>query len=108
MILLNAWLDSGEDVEDEICSSTLDFWAARLRPLWAKHELDISDSDSEDSGEHETGSQIESEAGEETLVVICNRCGEENGTQQLLIRIYCTDLYDSRDHVCGNVSNPKL
>ncbi|KAJ6585413.1 carbon-nitrogen hydrolase [Mycena capillaripes] len=57
LVMLNAWLDSGEQQEDEYDMHTIDFWAQRLRPLWLES---VPDS-------------------QETLVVVCNRGGDENG-----------------------------
>jgi len=84
LILLNAWLDSGEDREEACDWSTLNYWAARLRPLW-----DVEDGNSDHESESDepsppstfrTNSVNESDSkGKETIVVICNRCGEENG-----------------------------
>jgi protein N-terminal amidase len=62
LVLLNAWLDSGHDPADVHDWHTLNYWAARLRPLW--------DIDTENTG-----------APKQTLVVICNRTGTENGNQ---------------------------
>ena len=87
LLLLNAWLDSGTELEDKSDWRTLNYWAARLRPLWTRTE-DLedegSDSDTEDS-QSETADQDEAAVvhhehpGPETLVIVCNRCGEENG-----------------------------
>lgn len=60
LILLNAWLDSEEDPENEVDERTLNYWAMRLRPLWSEEE-EVA------------------EKGTETMVVVCNRAGEENG-----------------------------
>lgn len=62
LILLNAWLSSGDADEEEDTGDwgTLNYWAMRLRPLWEK--------------------EAKEGKGKETIVVICNRCGEENGT----------------------------
>ena len=65
LILLNAWLFSGEDKDDSPDSrdwSTLNYWAMRLRPLWSR--------DGNTSG---------IDVDKETTVILCNRCGEENG-----------------------------
>ena len=35
-MLLNAWPDSEEDPQDDTDWSTINYWALRLRPLWAK------------------------------------------------------------------------
>ena len=61
----------GEELEEEKDWRTMNFWAARLRPLWQKE--DGSDS----VGEESDGS--EEIDGKRTVVVICNRTGEENG-----------------------------
>jgi len=60
LVLLNSWLDSGHDPADAHDWHTLNYWAARLRPLW--------DIDTGNTG-----------ARKQTLVVICNRTGTENG-----------------------------
>jgi len=68
LILLNAWIDSGTDMEHKHDGHTLNFWATRLRPLWAKSQ---SRDDSPDD--------LDPKHRDETAVVICNRSGEENG-----------------------------
>ncbi|KAK7048713.1 carbon-nitrogen hydrolase [Favolaschia claudopus] len=57
LILLNSWLDSGEQSEEQFDLFTVNYWADRLRPLWLES----------------------SPSSQETLVVICNRGGDENG-----------------------------
>lgn len=73
LVLLNAWLDSGWDETADKDEGTIRYWAARLRPLWAvapngigrgKGAIDFDAHDTKD----------------ETYVVVCNRCGQENGT----------------------------
>jgi protein N-terminal amidase len=64
LLLLNAWLDSHEDSENDIDYGTLNYWALRLRPLWSRETLPRSTSNVD---EHQTN------------VVICNRSGEEDG-----------------------------
>lgn len=54
LILLNAWLDSGEELEDPRDWRTLNFWAARLRPLWTRTE-ELEDEGSDSESEEETG-----------------------------------------------------
>ena len=61
LILLNAWLESPEDIGKDYAWGTVNFWAARLRPLWEKRG----------------GSSADDRRG--MNVVICNRTGEENG-----------------------------
>ena len=38
LVLLNAWLDSGRDPHEPKDRQTLNYWAARLEPLWARSE----------------------------------------------------------------------
>ncbi|KAI0712006.1 carbon-nitrogen hydrolase [Earliella scabrosa] len=94
LVLLNAWLDSRADPESDTDWQTINYWALRLRPLWARVAREGSE-DSEDSaeGEGEEGEDGEDgedgrghdapeegrKPGEELVVVVCNRCGEENG-----------------------------
>lgn len=59
LVLLNAWLDSAEQPEEEHDIHTLDFWAERLRPMWLESSLSLAPRD--------------------TFVVVCNRGGAENG-----------------------------
>jgi len=78
LVLLNAWLDSKKEPEDERDWSTLNYWAVRTRPLWTDGERDSTSSDSNDSSPPRTQSVLDNE-GHETIVVVCNRSGEENG-----------------------------
>ncbi|KII90933.1 hypothetical protein PLICRDRAFT_39512 [Plicaturopsis crispa FD-325 SS-3] len=65
LVILNAWLasdqdpDSGSDADDADWK-TLNYWAARLQPLWRERQGPKS-------------------AGHTTAVVVCNRTGVENG-----------------------------
>ncbi|PSS06577.1 hypothetical protein PHLCEN_2v3635 [Hermanssonia centrifuga] len=80
LLLLNAWLDSKEEREEPKDWRTLNFWAARLRPLWARTEEledEDSDSDKEEGLEHSASQQ--NHPGQETIVIVCNRSGVENG-----------------------------
>lgn len=61
LILLNAWLESPDDIGDDHAWVTLSFWAERLRPLWEQRE-GISANDRRG-----------------TNVIVCNRTGNENG-----------------------------
>ena len=61
LILLNAWLESPEDVGEEHAWTTMNFWAHRLRPLWEQRE-GVSPDDHHGIN-----------------VVVCNRTGNENG-----------------------------
>jgi len=80
LVLLDAWLDSsmtGDEMgdPDDADWNTLQFWASRLRPLWDKSPS-TNGSDSEEEAEEEEQPAL---GGEETIVVVCNRAGEENG-----------------------------
>lgn len=90
LILLNAWLDSKESPEEDTDWRTINYWALRLRPLWAKVVEADAKAEAEDadrSGESDSVSEDEGRAadlegrkpGDELVVVVCNRCGEENG-----------------------------
>ncbi|KDQ25683.1 hypothetical protein PLEOSDRAFT_1078142 [Pleurotus ostreatus PC15] len=70
LILLNAWLQSEKSSqEDDTDWSTLNFWAARLRPLWAE---------SDNSNDKPVLSPPDVRR---TVVIACNRSGEENGVK---------------------------
>ena len=76
LILLNNWLLSSEppaeDDDGKHDWNTLQYWATRLRPLWSndtsKKPPSVAANDGKEEGE-----------GEETIVVVCNRSGTENG-----------------------------
>ena len=89
LVLLNAWLDSQESPEDDIDWSTINYWASRLRPLWAK----LNESDDNSGSESDSGSDGSGRGpGEEIIVVVCNRTGEENGA---FVRTFCSCLQTS-------------
>ncbi|KAH7876082.1 carbon-nitrogen hydrolase [Lentinula edodes] len=72
LVLLNAWLDSGKEEFEDTDWDTLNYWAARLRPLWVNNLAgpntnEIVEEDNENAN------------GKEMIVVVCNRTGEENG-----------------------------
>jgi protein N-terminal amidase len=69
LLLLNAWLDSRTEPDDEQDWQTLNYWAARLGPLWTARGV----------GEHERTGTDHSEGADGTVVVVCNRSGEEDG-----------------------------
>ncbi|KIK69821.1 hypothetical protein GYMLUDRAFT_34230 [Collybiopsis luxurians FD-317 M1] len=71
LILLNAWLDSGKEMEEETDWHTLNYWAARLRPLWVKNSLNQDSNRLSEDGQHLDGKEM--------IVAVCNRTGEENG-----------------------------
>ena len=102
LVLLNAWLYSGQEEHDGLIveerenedekgegsqdgpdRSTIDFWAARLWPLWrkdARNSYAPTTQSSGSAGDEQSG--IKQENGlhtHETSVIVCNRTGEENG-----------------------------
>jgi protein N-terminal amidase len=74
LLLLNAWLDSQEDQDSEEDWQTLNYWAARLRPLWEKEDEEWKVGEASDitHRQHIMDKAV-------TSVIICNRTGEENG-----------------------------
>lgn len=84
LILLNAWLDSAKELEEKHDWSTLNYWAARMRPLWSNGNDD--DNDSNSSQEEQNASERSDSASHETVVIICNRSGQENGQTHLFHR----------------------
>jgi protein N-terminal amidase len=76
LILLNAWLDSEEEKDMEEDISTMNYWATLLRPLWFR--MGNNGEDGEDHAEPQNKSEDS-----ETIVVICNRNGTENGEHSL-------------------------
>jgi len=85
LLLLNAWLDSKEDLGERWDWQTLNYWLSRLRPLWKKevdpHDESNSDSDDSDDGETPAHQSNNEDRSKQTIVVICNRCGDDKGTQ---------------------------
>jgi protein N-terminal amidase len=64
LVILCAWLDSKEHTEDQWDRQTVDYWLARLLPLW-RH---IDDQQTE----------------KDTIVAICNRTGADGGPYRSL------------------------
>ncbi|KAH8114496.1 hydrolase [Phellopilus nigrolimitatus] len=73
LVLLNAWLDSQEDTDRKWDTRTLNYWSARLRPLWDIEHADIPFGNKESIRTHPDFSK-------ETIVIICNRCGSDYDT----------------------------
>lgn len=84
LILLNAWLDSGEDLDQKHDWKTLNYWAARTKPLWSNR---IHDDDDDSSSEEQDPSEQPPASDSETFVVICNRTGQENGPNYILCHL---------------------
>ena len=65
LIILNAWLESPEDIGEDSAWTTMNYWAHRLKPLWEQRE----------------GISVNDQRG--TNVVVCNRTGSENGESRV-------------------------
>lgn len=72
LILLNAWLDSEEEEDSDDDISTMNYWATLLRPMWYRKVVEPNDEAAELKKALEDV---------ETVVVICNRSGIENGAK---------------------------
>lgn len=95
LILLDAWLDSGkttseydggeaeEDEEGECDWQTVNFWAYRLNPLWEKDLETIAGESGKSLASGDVSESNEPPKKAETIVVVCNRTGEENGKSSL-------------------------
>jgi len=66
LVLLNAWLDSEQEEDRDEDLSTMNYWASLLRPLWYRKGDEPTDELQKDV---------------ETVVVVCNRSGIENGAK---------------------------
>nr|VWP01175.1 YTH domain-containing protein [Ganoderma boninense] len=63
LVLLNAWLDSKEDPEEDIDWDTINYWALRLRPLWAKVVEDAGDARAETKAHDDAADGAGSDSG---------------------------------------------
>ena len=64
-------MDSGMEESQPKDWITLNYWSARLRPLWV--------APSPEGSPYNPSPNTNMNTGHETFVVICNRSGEENG-----------------------------
>ncbi|KAF4617420.1 hypothetical protein D9613_006193 [Agrocybe pediades] len=78
LILLNAWLDSRKEPDEERDWSTLNYWAVRTRPLWMDGRDGSDTSYSEGSASPPAAESILDSDGQETVMIVCNRSGQEN------------------------------
>ena len=69
LVLLCAWLDSGESPGTKWDMPTIQFWLERLLPLWSTDSPDLRPIE-----EYPVAADHD-----ETIVVICNRTGTERG-----------------------------
>ena len=84
LIVLSAWVDSQrklEELDEKYDWSTVDYWASRTRPLWS--DGNYSDS----SEEQDTLTYDPPLASNETIVIVCNRTGQENGQSRFVSSI---------------------
>lgn len=84
LLLCNAWLDSGENGEDDTDLCTVKYWTARLSPLW----------------EYDDGHGHNADTNRDIIVIICNRTGTEEGDPawKELLRLLNSACY--RFNVC--------
>lgn len=73
LVVLCAWLDQMDDDASHNLH-VLDYWMARLKPLWMENSGEAVGTNDEDQVSPSGNS-----AEDETIVIVCNRCGEENG-----------------------------
>ncbi|KAH9080398.1 carbon-nitrogen hydrolase [Lactarius deliciosus] len=72
LVLLNAWLDSEKEEDRDEDLSTMNYWATLLRPLWYRKGDEPNDE----------GTELKKAPEDvETMVVVCNRSGIENGAK---------------------------
>lgn len=83
LVLLNAWLDSCVEKDEKKDWYTLNYWTSRLRPLWVRPPGKEPDDNSQGNAE---------DTGHQTIVVVCNRCGEENGADTCIVLYFCSNL----------------
>jgi protein N-terminal amidase len=84
LILLNAWLDSGKDENDDHDWHTINFWAARLRPLWVNSAtLNNPTGDLDDPQGTTLNTNGDAQDNALVRVVICNRTGIENSKDRV-------------------------
>lgn len=88
LVILCAWLDQVNDDNAAYNTNVLNYWTSRLKPLWDDGNSDTdsgsdSNSDTEDAVARLQANDDQTSAGnpdiDETIVIVCNRCGEENG-----------------------------
>jgi protein N-terminal amidase len=82
LVIICAWLQSEGDPNSPWCLTTINYWLARLLPLWNKDSPDLIPIDDYPAPEDH----------DETIVVLCNRTGLERGTP-LIASIDCQAPY---------------
>ncbi|KIM28328.1 hypothetical protein M408DRAFT_139999 [Serendipita vermifera MAFF 305830] len=70
LVLLCAWLDSGQHPDTKWDLTTIQYWLGRLLPLWSTESEDLSPMNEYPVPDDH----------DETIVIICNRTGNERGS----------------------------
>jgi protein N-terminal amidase len=87
LIILCAWLDSKAYPDEPWDKQTVDYWLARLLPLWRR-----------------TNGQ---QAKPDTVVVICNRAGADGGSYFPRTRTVFASDPKARHTLCRHVEHPQ-
>lgn len=83
LVVLCAWLDSGESPDSQLDMANINYWAERVRPLWERPGATIDHAGASphhlaiDPGALSRTPEVAEDR--ETIVVICNRTGIERG-----------------------------
>ena len=79
--------DVGEEDDGEPNWEVLNYWAMRLRPLWAAPEPNAVDNKTRTGAEEATQS-ADANAQQDVIVVVCNRTGRERGALMLSFSLW--------------------
>jgi len=80
LVVLCAWLHSGDPPDSQWDIVNIDYWTERVRPLWERPEMSvIHEGRSPLLGLGTTSETLGVVEDRETIVVICNRIGVERG-----------------------------
>jgi len=80
LVVLCAWLHSGDSPDSQWDMTNINYWVARVKPLWKRQETSVNNEGTSPllgpGTTSETSGAVEDR---ETIVVICNRIGIEQG-----------------------------
>ena len=83
LVVLCAWLHSGYPPDSEWDTANIDYWTERVRPLWEWPEISVNHAGTSIPplalGPSTTRETLEAVEDRETIVVISNRTGIEQG-----------------------------
>jgi len=83
LVVLCAWLNSGDSPDSQWDMVNIGYWAERVRPLWERPGTSVDHAGASPHGlaldQGTTSETPEVVEGRETIVVICNRTGIERG-----------------------------